>query len=138
MKTVSRFSSKYQYISRTVCVFFSLVGYPPFADRPNKTLTQQVIEGSYSFPDKYWKDISSEAKDMIRKLMTVDPTKRITVAQALDHPWMKVRTVNSKLDWSDNLAALFEAKLIFNRPLSPLLLYLLARLTPFFWECTEI
>lgn len=75
-------------------MYFSLAGYPPFANSPKKTLSQQVIEGCYTFPDKYWKDISDEAKDIIRKLLTVDPTKRITVAQALDHPWIKVRGGN--------------------------------------------
>ena len=41
--------------------------------------------------------------------------------------------VNSKLDWNDILAAIFEAKKTFNRPSNsvPLLLYLSARLTPF-------
>ena len=68
-----------------------MVGYPPFVERPNKTLTQQVIEGSYTFPDKHWKNISEQAKDIIRRLLTVDPTKRITVAEALEHPWIKVR-----------------------------------------------
>ena len=44
--------------------------------------------------------------------------------------------VNSKLDWNDNLAAIFEAKLVIK--FSPFLLFLSARLTPFFWECTDI
>ena len=51
------------------------------------------MEGSYEFPDNLWKDVSGEAKDLIRKLLTVDPRERITVSEALEHPWMKVMMV---------------------------------------------
>jgi calcium-dependent protein kinase len=39
-------------------------------------------------PPALWDDISSEAKDLIRKLMTVNPDQRYTVAQVLQHPWL--------------------------------------------------
>ena len=69
---------------------FSLGGYAPFTERPNRSLRQQVMRGSFSFPESVWRDVSSEAKDLIRKLLTVDPRRRLTVAEALEHPWMKV------------------------------------------------
>ena len=39
--------------------------------------------------------MSDEAKDLIRKLLTVNPDQRLTVAEALEHPWMKVRLTSS-------------------------------------------
>jgi hypothetical protein len=35
-----------------------------------------------------WQSVSAEARDLIRQLMTPDPSKRMTVTQALQHPWM--------------------------------------------------
>ena len=41
--------------------------------------------------------MSEQAKDIIRKLLTVDPTERITVAEALEHPRIEVRACASNV-----------------------------------------
>jgi serine/threonine protein kinase len=38
---------------------------------------------------KGWAEVSDEAKDLVAKLLEDDPDKRITAAQALEHPWIK-------------------------------------------------
>lgn len=53
-------------------------------------LFAKIKKGVYSFHDEYWLDISAEAKDLIAKMLTVDPDKRITAAEALEHPYLKV------------------------------------------------
>lgn len=35
----------------------------------------------YEFHPKYWDKISEEAKDLIRKLLVIDPVNRLTVEQ---------------------------------------------------------
>ena len=40
--------------------------------------------------------MSSEAIDMIKHLLTLDPGKRISTSAALDHPWMKDSDVIAK------------------------------------------
>ncbi|KAJ1831777.1 Calmodulin-dependent protein kinase cmk2 [Coemansia sp. RSA 2711] len=42
----------------------------------------------YDFDDRYWKDVSDQAKDFIRSCMCGDPEKRLTAEQALEHPWL--------------------------------------------------
>ena len=37
----------------------------------------------------HWKDVSDEARDMIKRLLTLNPDNRITTSDALVHPWMK-------------------------------------------------
>jgi negative regulator of replication initiation len=37
-----------------------------------------ITKGEYSFPQSHWKDISEDAKDMVRKMLTVNPKKRST------------------------------------------------------------
>lgn len=72
-----------------VILFICLGGYPPFSEEIKKhTLNEQIIKGLYTFPKTYWKAISPKAIDLIKKLLTVDPKKRITVEEALQHPWI--------------------------------------------------
>lgn len=40
---------------------------------------------------RIWEHISEYAKDLVIKLLTVDPEKRITAADALNHPWLRVQ-----------------------------------------------
>lgn len=53
-------------------------------------LFAKIKKGVYSFHDEYWADISAEAKDLIAKMLTVDPKQRLTADQALEHPYLKV------------------------------------------------
>ncbi|CAN0385268.1 unnamed protein product, partial [Scytosiphon promiscuus] len=40
------------------------------------------------FHEQYWDPISDGAKDLIARMLTVNPAERITAAQALNHPWV--------------------------------------------------
>lgn len=54
-------------------------------------LNMKIREGKYELPDADWKNVSSEAKDFLQKLLCVDPSKRMTAKAAREHPWIKVR-----------------------------------------------
>lgn len=61
-----------------------LAGYPPFSDEITEySLKDQITQGRYKFHANYWKDVSEDAKDMVKKLLTVRPQDRITVQE----PW---------------------------------------------------
>ena len=47
------------------------------------------MRGEYAFHPEYWSTVSDEAKDLIRGMLTVDPNRRLTVDQALEHPWCR-------------------------------------------------
>ncbi|XP_064612779.1 serine/threonine-protein kinase Chk2-like isoform X3 [Liolophura sinensis] len=73
-----------------VILFICLVGYPPFSDeRKDMDLPKQILGGHFSFPEEYWKDISNEAIDLVKQLLVTDPKKRLTLQEALLHPWFK-------------------------------------------------
>lgn len=45
----------------------------------------------FQFPSPEWDTVTPEAKDLINKMLTINPSKRITAAEALKHPWISVR-----------------------------------------------
>uniref|UniRef100_UPI0037E88D0D serine/threonine-protein kinase Chk2 n=1 Tax=Semicossyphus pulcher TaxID=241346 RepID=UPI0037E88D0D len=72
-----------------VLLFVCLGGYPPFHESfSKKTITEQIIAGEFKMVPAKWRNISSQAKDVVRKLLVVDPSKRMTIEEALHHPWL--------------------------------------------------
>eukprot|EP00903_Cladosiphon_okamuranus_P012203 g11446.t1 len=97
--------------STGVIIYIILAGYPPFHDEDQNRLYRKIKAGRFRFDPEYWNDVSSEAKDLIRKLLTVDPDRRITAAEACEHPWLS--TARGNLTQHDLGAGLEQLK-IFN------------------------
>lgn len=74
--------------SAGVIMFILLSGYPPFADENVPRMYSKILRGRYEFYPAVWRNVSEEAKDLVRRLLTVDMYQRITVDQALAHPWV--------------------------------------------------
>jgi calcium/calmodulin-dependent protein kinase I len=72
-----------------VVMYVILCGYPPFFSESTPELFDQICEGSFQFQSPYWDNVSTSAKDLISRLLQVDPTKRFTTKQVLNHPWIK-------------------------------------------------
>mmetsp|Transcript_18726 Transcript_18726/g.41018 ORF Transcript_18726/g.41018 Transcript_18726/m.41018 type:complete len:494 (+) Transcript_18726:81-1562(+) len=71
-----------------VVLYIILSGIPPFGEEEG-ALYEQILEGRYDFDVPSWATVTPEAKDLVRRLMTVNPRERFTVKQALDHPWLQ-------------------------------------------------
>ncbi|POM65038.1 CAMK/CAMK1 protein kinase, partial [Phytophthora palmivora] len=71
-----------------VIAYILLCGFPPFYDENNAALFQSIKSGVYDYPSPYWDCVSDSAKDLISRLLVVDPKKRFTAQQVLDHPWV--------------------------------------------------
>ncbi|XP_056882712.1 calcium/calmodulin-dependent protein kinase type II delta 1 chain isoform X3 [Takifugu flavidus] len=75
-----------------VILYILLVGYPPFWDEDQHRLYQQIKAGAYDFPSPEWDTVTPEAKDLINKMLTINPAKRVTASDALKHPWICQRS----------------------------------------------
>lgn len=79
-----------------VISYILLCGFPPFYNEDTPTLYRQIRKGEFSFPDPYWTNVSDAAKDMIQKMLTLDPKKRATAKQVMAHPWISGGLASSK------------------------------------------
>lgn len=86
------------YWSLGVMMYIYLVGTPPIDAKTSAALAKAVIEEEPSFEGKQWASISPEAKDLCKKLLTKDPSKRISASEALQHPWIKAGSKEVSFD----------------------------------------
>lgn len=70
-----------------VVLYIMLGGVPPFGEE-NGSLYEDILQGRYDFDVPAWSAVSLEAKDMVKQLMTVNSRERLTIKQALHHPWL--------------------------------------------------
>lgn len=71
------------------CVLYTILcGFPPFYDENIQVLTEKVAKGEYTFLSPWWDDISEDAKNLVSHLLTVNPDRRYTVEEFLNHPWI--------------------------------------------------
>ncbi|XP_056593795.1 ribosomal protein S6 kinase alpha-3 isoform X7 [Triplophysa dalaica] len=74
-----------------VLLYTMLTGFTPFANGPEDTpeeILARIGSGKFSLTGGYWNSVSSEAKDLVSKMLHVDPHQRLTAAQVSRHPWI--------------------------------------------------
>ena len=101
-----------------VILYILLGGYPPFHDEDQAVLFQRIKAGVYEFHEEFWSGVSPEAKDLIAKLLVVNPLERLTATQALHHPWFltdEERLATLTLDSAQAEMRKFQAKKRFKK-----------------------
>jgi serine/threonine-protein kinase CHEK2 len=88
-----------------VVLYICLCGFPPFSDELQTpehpfSLAQQIKMGRFDYPSPYWDSVGDPALDLIDRMLTVDPDRRITVDECLNHPWITGKLDNWPLDVS--------------------------------------
>ena len=73
-----------------VLVYILLCGYPPFHDKDTQKIFKSICSGQVSFHGKYWRNISVEAKEFIKALLTVEPSQRLSAKDARNHAWLAI------------------------------------------------
>merc|ERR1719253_480037 len=66
-----------------VILFALICGYLPFEDQNTACLYKKILKGEYQAPNF----LSDAARDLIRKMLTTDPTKRYQIVDIRQHAW---------------------------------------------------
>jgi len=72
-----------------VIMYVILCGYPPFYGETDADVLTKVRLGNFTFNAADWKNVSEDAKNLIRMLLKMNPRDRYTAEQALHHTWVK-------------------------------------------------
>lgn len=91
------YTAKSDLWSLGVLVFMMLSGRVPFPGQSDEDIQNRVKIGQFTFKNNRWKDVSTQAKDFICRLLVMNPDERFGAEQALKHPWI----VGSELADSD-------------------------------------
>jgi len=76
-----------------VIMYIVLCGRPPFFGRTESAVFNNIMKAKARLEENFkrdpWPKITPEAKDLIRKMLNMDSTARITASQALAHDWIR-------------------------------------------------
>jgi len=91
-----------------VIMYVLLCGYPPFFGETDSEVLSKVRLGAFSFNAADWKNVSEDAKNLIRMLLKMNPRDRYTAEQTLNHEWIRnkapaAKNVSLQSGFVDNL-----------------------------------
>ena len=74
-----------------VIVYMLLSGAPPFVGPSEEGIKASILDGTYSFPQELFGDVSEDAMAFVSCLISYDEEKRYTANQALNHRWLEAK-----------------------------------------------
>ena len=83
-----KYNQKCDIWSAGVILYAMLSGTFPFKGKTDKEIYKSILKRKYEYPDKIWKNISKEAKDLINNMLCKEE-KRFSAEQVLNHVWLK-------------------------------------------------
>lgn len=74
-----------------ILMYTMLAGFTPFANGPDDTpeeILARIGSGKFALTGGNWDTVSDAAKDIVTKMLHVDPHQRLTAPLVLRHPWI--------------------------------------------------
>ncbi|KAK2912552.1 hypothetical protein Q8A73_006665 [Channa argus] len=86
--------------SAGVIMYTLLAGSPPFWHRKQMLMLRMILAGTYDFSSPEWDDQSDTVKDLISRMLVVDPKHRYTATEALSHSFFSQYVVDEVRQFS--------------------------------------
>lgn len=107
------YNEKCDIWSAGVILFMLLSSYPPFDGSSDKEIMNKILNQQPNFQEHIWDSISSNAKDLISKLLCPEPV-RYSAVSALSHPWIQ-ENISHPSENSGNIFSAFKNLKSFHR-----------------------
>jgi len=75
-----------------VVAYMLLSGQRPFHHQDRKEKARMIREDVLRFPERYWSNVSQDAKDFCTALIQKAPGDRLSASEAVRHPWIATRS----------------------------------------------
>lgn len=82
------YDEKVDVWSAGVILYIMLGGAPPFYGETVEETFDAVLRGNLRFPSRVFRSVSPQAKDLIRKMLCKDVSRRFSADDVLRHPWV--------------------------------------------------
>jgi calcium-dependent protein kinase len=98
----TKYDAKCDLWSIGVITYLFLLGILPFDNEDENIIMSNIRKGEVKFDKVKAVKISTPAKELICKMLEVDPNKRITAFDALNHPWFEKYHLKEKNSYVEN------------------------------------
>ena len=85
---MGKYDQKCDLWSCGVILYILLAGFPPFQGETDDDIHAKVLKGEYNIDEPELMNVTQDAKNLIKRLLTMNPTKRISAEEALKHKWI--------------------------------------------------
>jgi len=96
------YTSQCDMWSLGVIAFILLSGYMPFAGSQQEQ-TENIAAGKYLLKKERWNSVSPSGLAFVKSLLQVDPSRRLTAEQALEHPWIVQGCAQTAVEIDDSV-----------------------------------
>lgn len=96
-----------------VITYTLLCGYSPFRAEDVDGFLREVYTNNVVFHERYWRDVSLPARELILKCLSINPQDRCTVKELLEDPWLapiKCHAADKSADLLENIKSGFNAR----------------------------
>lgn len=92
-----------------IILFVLVCGYLPFEDTNTGNLYKKILKGEYVIPNF----VGNEVKDMIKRLLTIEPTKRISISEIKNHRFYNLVRFNEEEYFEEKVERFYNFNFLF-------------------------
>jgi calcium-dependent protein kinase len=105
-----KYDEKCDVWSCGVIMYILLCGYPPFNAETDQEILNKIKLGKFTFPEEEWDNISTEAKELIGRMLTYNPNERYSASDCLNHKWLSEHSIKTNVDKAFSIKCLTNMK----------------------------